>query len=36
MSDMSEWELGIEGNFPLNKAVVKGKDGFHTLSSGCH
>ena len=24
MSELSEWELGVEGNFPIHKAVVKG------------
>jgi hypothetical protein len=25
MADKAGWEEGIEGNFPLNKAVVNGK-----------
>ena len=25
MSDSSEWEVGIEGNFPIHKAVINGK-----------
>jgi len=26
MSDLSEWVAGIEGNFPIHKAVVDGRD----------
>lgn len=32
MSDSSEWEVGIEGNFPIHKAVVEGKNALHRLS----
>lgn len=34
MADSSEWELGIEGNFPLHKAVVKGERPHFRLSTG--
>ena len=30
MSEFSQWELGIDGNFPVHRAVVKGN---HTLHS---
>ena len=30
MSELSEWESGVEGNFPIHKAIVKGN---HTLHS---
>lgn len=29
MSDSSEWELGVEGNFAIHKAVVEGRDALH-------
>ena len=25
MSDLAEWESGVEGNFPVHKAVSEGK-----------
>lgn len=28
MSELSEWESGVEGNFPIHKAVVKGLSHF--------
>ena len=34
MSDSSEWEVGMEGNFPIHKAVVDGEDALHRLSIG--
>ena len=30
MSELSEWELGVEGNFPIHKAVVKGNHTFYS------
>lgn len=33
MSELSEWEFGVEGNFPIHKAVVKGNHTIHSYSS---
>ena len=30
MSELSKWESGVEGNFLIHKAVVKGNHTFHS------
>ena len=32
MTELSEWELGVEGNFSIHKAVVKGNHTLHSCS----
>lgn len=34
MPNSSEWEVGLEGDFPIHKAVVGGKSAFNRLSLG--
>jgi protein-ribulosamine 3-kinase len=29
MLNSTEWEVGIEGNFPINKAIIQGRDTPH-------
>lgn len=33
MSDVSKWEVGIKGNFPIHKAVTKGKDAVNVMNA---
>jgi hypothetical protein len=37
MSDASEWEEGLQGNFPVHKAVIEGESASRTsgLAIGC-